>query len=158
MNACKLLTPAIGLVLVACGGGDSAPPNPGPGACANGVETPRAFANLAFSSPVAMKQAPNDGSRWFVAEQGGRIRAFENDPAAAATVDFVDLTARVHEDGEAGLLGMAFHPGFATNGRVYLNFSELVGGVLRSVTAEFTSAEGGQTLAPASERVLLTVT
>ncbi len=53
---------------------------------------------------------------------------------------------------------MAFHPDFATNGLVYLNFSELVGGVVRSVTAEFASADGGQTLAPASERVLLTVT
>ena len=60
-------------------------------------------------------------------------------------------------DGEAGLLGMAFHPDFATNGRVYLNFSELVGGQIRSVTAEFTSMDGGQTLDPASERDLLTV-
>ncbi len=88
-------------------------------------------------------------------EQAGRIRAFENDPGADTTVDFVDLRDRVHERGEAGLLGLAFHPDFTNNGLVYLNFSELVGGEVRSVTAEFASMDGGQTLDPGSERVLL---
>jgi glucose/arabinose dehydrogenase len=124
---------------------------------ANGVSAPLAFPGLTFSAPVAMKQAPNDASRWFVVEQAGRIRALENDPAATATEDFVDLSSRVHFDGEAGLLGMAFHPDFATNGKVYLNFTEQAGGRLRSVTAEFTSTDGGVTLDPASERDLLTV-
>jgi hypothetical protein len=104
-----------------------------------------------------MKQAPNDASRWFVVEQGGRIRAFENDAAASTTDDFIDLGSRVNFDGEGGLLGMAFHPDFATNGRVFLNFTVLTGGRVRSVTAEFTSSDGGQTLDPASERDLLTV-
>ncbi len=160
MNSRTPLLAAIALALTACGGGgngNSGPPIPNPTDCATGIETPRAFPNLSFASPVAMKQAPNDASRWFVVEQGGRIRAFENDPDADTTVDFVDLTSRVHESGEAGLLGMAFHPDFANNGRVYLNFSELVGGGVRSVTAEFTSMDGGQTLDPGSERVLLTV-
>jgi glucose/arabinose dehydrogenase len=146
------------LVLAACGGsGGNAPPVPNPPGCATGLETARAFANLSFAAPVAMKQAPNDASRWFVVEQGGRIRTFENDPDADTATDFVDLRNRVHESGEAGLLGMAFHPDFAANGRVYLNFSELVAGGVRSITAEFTSADGGQTLDPGSDRVLLTV-
>jgi glucose/arabinose dehydrogenase len=163
MNPRKAVPAAVALALVACGGGDGdggniPPPNPDPPSCATGLETPRAFASLAFDSPVAMKQAPNDASRWFVVEQGGRIRTFANDPDASTAADFVDLRSRVHLSGEAGLLGMAFHPDFTTNGLVYLNFSELVGGVVRSVTAEFASADGGQTLAPASERVLMTVT
>jgi glucose/arabinose dehydrogenase len=159
MNTGRHLASAVALALTACGGGGSSPPpDPGPISCATGLETPRAFADLSFASPVALKQAPNDGSRWFLVEQGGRIRAFDNDPDADTAEDFVDLRGRVHESGEAGLLGMAFHPDFSLNGRVYLNFSELVGGAVRSVTAEFTSADGGQTLAPASERVLLTVT
>ncbi len=162
MNPRKAAPAAVALALVACGGGDGdggniPPPDPDPPSCATGLETPRAFASLTFDSPIAMKQAPNDASRWFVAEQGGRIRAFDNDPDANSAVDFVDLRGRVHVSGEAGLLGMAFHPDFAANGLVYLNFSELVGGVVRSVTAEFASADGGQTLAPASERVLMTV-
>jgi glucose/arabinose dehydrogenase len=162
MSPRKAVPAAVALALVACGGGDGdggnvPPPDPDPPSCATGLETPRVFASLAFDSPIAMKQAPNDASRWFVAEQGGRIRVFDNEPDANTAADFVDLRSRVHLNGEAGLLGMAFHPDFATNGLVYLNFSELVGGVVRSVTAEFASSDGGQTLAPASERVLMTV-
>ncbi len=161
MNRHLIWPAGLPLALAACGGsgngGGITPPPPPPPACSTGLETPRAFANLAFSSPVAMLQAPNDASRWFLVEQGGRVRSFTNDPDATTATDFVDLSARVHEDGEAGLLGMAFHPAFATNGRVYLNFSELAGGQVRSVTAEFTSMDGGQTLDPASERDLLVV-
>jgi glucose/arabinose dehydrogenase len=156
-----LIWPAgLPLALAACGGGDNGgvtPPPPPPPACTTGLEAPRAFANLTFSSPVAMLQAPSDASRWFVVEQGGVIRAFANDPDATAATDFVDLSSRVLADGEAGLLGMAFHPDFATNGLVYLNFSEQVGGQIRSVTAEFTSMDGGQTLDPTTERDLLVV-
>jgi len=161
MKRRTLLSAGISLALVACGGGsgggDPPPPTPDPSGCSEGISTPRAFPNLSFSSPIAMKQAPNEPSRWFLVEQGGRIRAFENDPDAATTDDFVDLRSRVEFSGEAGLLGMAFHPDFATNGLVYLNFSERVGGNLRSVTAEFTSTDGGQTLDRASERVLMRV-
>jgi glucose/arabinose dehydrogenase len=154
----RVLVPiCLALASVSCGGGGGTPPVPGPPACSEGISTPRAFPSLTFVSPVAMKQAPNDASRWFVVEQAGLIRVFGNDPGVTATANFVDLRARVRFDGEAGLLGMAFHPDFAANGRVYLNFSELVGGVVRSVTAEFTSSDGGLTLDPASERVLMTV-
>ncbi len=58
-----------------------------------------------------MKQAPNDPSRWFVVEQGGLIRVFDNDPDVASMQDFVDLRTRVQFSGETGLLGLAFHPG-----------------------------------------------
>ncbi len=158
----RILWPAgFSTALIACGGGGGnggdPPDPPDPPTCSAGIETPRAFSNLGFNAPVSMHQAPNDGSRWFVSEQGGRIFVFENDPDAAAADEFVDLRDRVHREGEAGLLGMAFHPDFASNGRVYLNFSELAGVQLRSVTAEFTSPDGGQTLDPDSERVLLTV-
>jgi glucose/arabinose dehydrogenase len=158
----RLLWPAgLSAALLACSGGGGngsmPPPNPDPQDCFNGIETPRAFANLAFDSPVAMLQAPNDASRWFLVEQGGRIRAFENDPDADVTEDFVDLRTRVFRSGEAGLLGMAFHPDFPGDPRVFLTFRENAGGQVRSVTAEFTSADGGQTLNPGSERVLLTV-
>ena len=158
----RILWPAgFSTALLACGGGGDGnggnPDPPDPPSCSTGIETLRAFENLDFTDPVALVQAPNDGSRWFVAEQGGRIFAFENVPAAEDPVEFIDLRSRVHQEGEAGLLGMAFHPDFATNGRVYLNFSELVGAQLRSITAEYTSADGGQTIDPASERILLRV-
>jgi glucose/arabinose dehydrogenase len=158
MNVRTLRPIGLAAALVACGGGGDGggPVTPGPPACSVGIETPRGFANLTFDAPVAMKQAPGDSSRWFVVEQGGLIRVFDNDEAADTTENFVDLSTRVLFDGEAGLLGMAFHPDFATNGRVYLNFTETNAAVIRSVTAEFTSSDG-LTLDPDSERVLLTV-
>ena len=161
MKRRNLVPAAVCLAIVGCGGGGNiptpAPPPPPPPPCHTGLETPRAFANLAFSSPTAMLQAPNDTSRWFVVEQGGVVRSFQNDPDATESTEFVDISSRVHVEGEAGLLGMAFHPSFATNGLVYLNFTEQVGGEFRSVTAEFESTDGGQTLDPATERDLLTV-
>jgi glucose/arabinose dehydrogenase len=153
-----LLPPGFALAVAACGGGgDGGPGVPVPPTCSPELSAPLAFPELVFDSPIAMKQAPNDASRWFVVEQGGLIHAFENDPAADSTEPFLDLRSRVHFAGEAGLLGLAFHPDFANDPRVYVNFTEDAGGQLRSVTAEFTSTDGGLTLDPASERVLMTI-
>ena len=137
MKRRTLVPAALSLAAIGCGGsGGGGIPVPQPPPCSTGLETPRAFPNLAFASPTAMLQAPDDASRWFVVEQGGVVRTFQNDPDATASTEFIDLSSRVHNEGEAGLLGMAFHPSFATNGLVYLNFIEQVGGELRSVTAE----------------------
>ena len=122
------------------------------------LSTPRAFPNMTFLEPVAMLQAPGDPSRWFVIEQEGVIRVFDNTPTAATSRVFLDIQSRVFKisQSEAGLLGLAFHPNFAANGRAFVNYTASVGGSLRSVTSEFTSPDGGLTLNPGSERVLLT--
>lgn len=70
-----------------------------------------------ISNPTAMQFAP-DG-RLFVCEQGGRLRVIKNGsllPAAFATLT-------VDSDGERGLLGVAFDPGFATNNFVYVYYT-----------------------------------
>ena len=133
-------------------------PPPGPPQVALSVE--RVFPALTFSSPVAMLQAPNDTSRWFVVEQGGVVRVFQNLPAVATSTVFVDLTDRVTMDGEAGLLGMAFHPNFPADRRVYLFYSHRDTPntpPLVSRLSEFTAAIGGATLDPNSERILITL-
>ena len=124
----------------------------------------RVFPNISFSEPVAMLQAPGDSSRWFILERSGLIHVFDNNSAASTTQVFVDLRDRVLRLGqsEAGLLGLAFHPDFATNGRAFINYSlgTYSGGSLvavTSVTSEFSSPDGGLTLDPNSERVLLNV-
>jgi uncharacterized repeat protein (TIGR03806 family) len=130
-----------------------APVRPTPGGT---VTTQRVFPGLTFSSPVALLQAPADASRWFVVEQGGTVRAFANQPSVATSSVFVTVP-NVSSGGEMGLLGMAFHPGFPANPRVYLSYTTSVGGALRSRISEFTTPDGGLTLAAGSERVLLTV-
>ena len=96
---------------------------------AHGIETPRAFPNL--TCVAGRDEAGAERRVTLVRRRAGRpdLRAFENDPVAS-TADRIrgPAQSRASSEGEAGLLGMAFHPEFATNGLVYLNFSELVGG------------------------------
>lgn len=139
------------LVLSACSGG---PDDPSGGSA--GFTLQRVFSGLpAFSSPVAMFQAPRDSRRWFVVEQGGQVRVFANSPAVAATTVFVDIADRVNFGGERGLLGMAIHPDFPADPRVFLFYS--LRNTLTSRLSEFSTRDGGLTLDPASERVILTI-
>lgn len=96
-----------------------------------------AFPNLRFDLPVDF-QSPRDGShRLFVVEQEGRIRVFENHPGVSETRLFLDLTDSVsYENGsELGLLGLAFHPGYASNGFFFINYT--AANPLRSIIARF---------------------
>jgi len=121
------------------------------------LATERAFAGLpAFSSPILLLQAPGDGARWFVVEQGGTVRVFDNQPAVATSRSFIDISARVRSGGEQGLLGMTFHPGFPADPRVYLSYTNATSGLVSRVS-EFRTRDGGATLDPASEVILLTV-
>jgi glucose/arabinose dehydrogenase len=166
----KSLVPCAALCLVAAcgssGDGEFAPPttpptNPPPGTPVT-LALERVFPNITFSLPVAMLQAPGVSTRWYVVQQDGLVRTFPNDPAVtpAQVTTFVDLTARVASpaDGagsETGLLGMAFHPSFAQNGRVFLSYTAAAPALVSRI-AEFQSPDNGVTLNPA-ERVLMTV-
>src|SRR5687768_7299039 len=67
-----------------------------------------------FVFPVDLASPPGD-PRLFVAEKGGRIRVVENGNVLAPP--FLDISARVSTGSEQGLLGLAFDPSYATNGR-----------------------------------------
>jgi hypothetical protein len=69
---------------------------------------------------------------------------------------FVDITARVRSGGEQGLLGLAFHPDFPSDPRAYLSYTNGSSGLVSRI-AEFRTRDGGATLDPASELVLLSV-
>jgi uncharacterized repeat protein (TIGR03806 family) len=128
------------------------------------IATQRAFPNLIFrSQPVSMQQVPGDSSRWFVVEKLGFVRVFPNDESVAATTDFINLASRVEMScAECGLLGMAFHPDFPATPLVYLSYTGLTHGPgvfdgPDSLLSEFTSRDGGLTLDPTSERVILRI-
>jgi glucose/arabinose dehydrogenase len=72
--------------------------------------------------PVDIQPA-NDGSgRLFILEKNGLIRVYENGQLLEAP--FLDITDRVNEGGnEMGLLGLAFHPDYETNGYFYVNYT-----------------------------------
>lgn len=65
----------------------------------------------------------DDGSGWvYILEQGGRIWIVEAN-GQRQTTPFLDLRALVREDDEMGLLGMAFHPQYKTNGFFFVAYS-----------------------------------
>jgi len=80
-----------------------------------------------LSGAVGLKAPPDGSGRLFVVEQAGSVRIVESD-GALRTLPFIDISSRVACCGERGLLDLAFHPEFATNGRFFLHYS--AGGVL----------------------------
>jgi len=82
--------------------------------------TLESFAN-GFSSPVDMKHAGDD--RLFVVEQGGRIKILNADGSTNGT-PFLNISSLVSGGSEQGLLGLAFHPDYDTNGFFYVNYTD----------------------------------
>lgn len=77
-----------------------------------------AFPGLVFTNAVALASPPGETNRLFVVEKSGRIVVITNLAQPTRTV-FLDISARVSTSlsvsDERGLLGLAFHPGYATN-------------------------------------------
>jgi glucose/arabinose dehydrogenase len=120
------------------------------------VQTQRVFAGVTLSAPTALRQAPNDATRWFALNQAGVVTVFANDPANATGSIFLNINdGRVQCCGEAGLLGIAFHPDFSTNGEVFVSYTAPG---LTSRISRFRSFDGNLTLDATSEEILLTVT
>jgi glucose/arabinose dehydrogenase len=158
------LSPLVLLTLTACGGGGGGnggagldPPGPSNPPPVSTVQTQQVFANVAITQPTALTQAPGDPTRWFAIGRGGLVTVFNNDTANATGSTFLNVTGRVDSSfNESGLLGIAFHPEFATNGEVFISYT--APGPLTSVVSRFRSLDGNQTLDPASEEILLYVT
>lgn len=77
-----------------------------------------------FSSPIDLQNAGDD--RMFVVEKGGRIKILNLDGSVNPTL-FLNITSLVSTGGEQGLLGLAFHPDFATNGFYFINYTKTNG-------------------------------
>lgn len=77
-----------------------------------------------LSNPLYLTAPPGD-NRLFVVEQAGRVRIIRN--GAVLPQPFLDIVARVSSGGERGLLSIAFHPQYATNGYVYASYTDLAG-------------------------------
>jgi glucose/arabinose dehydrogenase len=100
-----------------------------PAAGANPSGSPPAIAlrriASGFSSPLDIVEPPDGSGRLFVVEQGGRIRIIEAGKVVATP--FLDVSARIASGGERGLLGLAFHPAYACNGRFFVNYTDTNG-------------------------------
>ena len=66
--------------------------------------------------------APEGDDRLFIVERGGRIRILRD--GRMLTLPFLDISGRINMQGEGGLLSMAFHPQFSTNGQFFVYFTD----------------------------------
>src|SRR5690242_12167247 len=113
------------LLLVACGGSDTVGGGgtvPPPG-ISNALRLQPVATATVFSSPLFLTAPPGNTNetRLFIVEQGGVIRIVDS-LSGAFIGNFLDVSALISNPSvgtERGLLGMAFDPDYATNGRFY---------------------------------------
>jgi glucose/arabinose dehydrogenase len=105
-----------------------------------------------FASPVEITNAGD--SRLFVVQKGGLIRILNADGTVNAT-PFLNLSAFVSTNSERGLLGLAFHPNYATNGYFFVNYTNLAG---NTVIARYSVNSANPNIANTTETVLMTIT
>lgn len=76
------------------------------------------------STPLYVTHAPGDRDHLFVAERSGRVRVFDLRANEFLSEPLLDIRGQVVTQGEAGLLGLAFHPGFQETGQFFVYASE----------------------------------
>ncbi len=91
---------------------------PSAGVAATPITAVRIASGLEF--PTWIGSAPGDATRLFVLEKMGRVRIIG--PTLVGT-PFLDIAAKVTDGGERGLLGLAFHPNYESNGYFYVNYT-----------------------------------
>ncbi|WP_246048568.1 PQQ-dependent sugar dehydrogenase [Leptospira sarikeiensis] len=111
-----------------------------------------------LNSPLFLVSPAGDTSRIFILEQGGKIRLFKN--GSLLTSPFLDLGASGEDlisfSGERGLLGLALHPNYNSNGRFWVNYTRKSDG--DTVVAEYSRSSGDPDLAnPGSASILFTI-
>src|SRR4249920_3872049 len=75
-----------------------------------------------LKSPLDVADASDGSGRIFVAEQAGRIRIVRD--GTLVERPFLDITGQIASGGERGLLGIAFHPGYPADPRVFVDYTD----------------------------------
>ncbi len=107
-----------------------------------------------FSGPVEIAHPAND-ARLFVVQQSGAIRILNPDGTINPTNFLTLTTATISTGSERGLLGLTFHPNYATNGYFYVNYTNTTG---NTVIARYTVSSNPNIADASSATILLTVT
>jgi glucose/arabinose dehydrogenase len=106
-----------------------------------------------LDAPLDVAASEDGTGRLFVAEQGGRIRIVRD--GVLLPEPFLDISERLDAGGERGLLGIALHPAFPDDPRVFVDYTDLDGNtVVSSFTVSSSDADAGD---PTSERIVLQV-
>lgn len=114
--------------------------------------SPRLVATGLASPTVITSDGNPSDDRLFVAEQAGLIRVILPEGHIDAT-PFLDISSKVQNSGEMGLLGLAFHPHYQQNGFLYVNYIDKA---QNTVIARY-HASPGRAVDPSSEKILFTL-
>ncbi len=103
-----------------------------------------AFPNLSFPYPVHLTHSNDGTNRLFLVQQNGIIKVFQNDSTvqSLAVKDFLNISNKISSSaGEEGLLGLAFHPNYASNGYFYVNYTA-TSSPIKTVISRFKVSSG----------------
>ena len=89
----------------------------------SGAALTLALREIASVPGAVFAAAPAGDARLFIVERAGRIRILQG--GVLLGTPFLDISGRVGAQGEGGLLSIAFHPDYATNGILFLYYTDL---------------------------------
>jgi glucose/arabinose dehydrogenase len=118
---------AAAVLLAACGSGSSGSAvDTGQPAASNAAKGAAGSVRLqkvgSFDSPVFVTSPPQDASRLFVVEQGGKVRVVKNGKTLGTP--FLDVSDKLTTGSEQGLLSIAFAPDYASSGLFYIFYTD----------------------------------
>jgi Ca2+-binding RTX toxin-like protein len=119
----------------------------------------RIIAGTDLKRPLYVTAPPGDTNRLFVVEQDtGKIKIFDLNTETLRDTPFlaVDANDLLSEGFEQGLLGLAFHPDYANNGKFYVNYTAPGGGTAgQTKLVEYTVSSDPNVADAGSARTLL---
>ncbi|MCH7813175.1 MAG: PQQ-dependent sugar dehydrogenase [Planctomycetes bacterium] len=124
-----------------------------------GTPTPLTTVRVAsgLNRPVFATAAPGDFDRLFIVEKRGVIRILDFDTGAVNPINFLNIDALIlggnSNNDERGLLGMAFHPDYGTNGFFYVYYTNNVD---NTVVARYTVSANPDVADAGSASIVLT--
>ena len=129
-----------------------------------GIEMVEAWPGAEFKNPIGIVHAGDGSDRLYVIEKAGRVLMLPKwrgvGPVPSATT-FLDIRDRVHAAMQGGIMGLAFHPRYAQNGKIYASYVQTHSDArapalkFKLVVSEMT-ARGGKA-DPSTTRVLLEI-
>ena len=105
-----------------------------------------------LDAPIFLTAPPGD-SRLFIVERPGRIRVLQN--GSLLDTPFLDISALTATSGERGLLSMAFHPQYASNGYFFIYYTNLAGDIV--IERRQVSAGNANVADPLSALTIMTI-
>ncbi len=121
-----------------------------------------------LNAPIGLANAGDGSNRLFVVEQAGCVRFYVNyaivgAPCGPTGTRFLDIRSKIASGGERGLLGLAFHPQYATNGFFFVYYTSLANATPPArnngdiVIARYSVTADPNIADPASERILIVI-